>query len=141
MSLGSCWSRRGSGAKVLVGAVREVEAIGACSAGETIVAGGEVGARNSKIVQPSTAAILAVIQHLSMSYSNVRGLSGLRPCIGIAFLQSRLGSAPSNLSVLTYSTIMLRSVTTPLMSSYVRRKDFRNSVSSRPQNLAQRLLR
>jgi len=125
-------------AEVLVGAVGEVEAVGARGAGETVVAGGEVGARNSNIVKASTAAILAVIQPLSLPYSKVRGSSRLRPSLLITFLQSHLGSACSNISVLSYSTIIPRSVTIPLMWSYVRRKDFRVSVSSRPPNLAHR---
>jgi hypothetical protein len=128
-------------AKVLVGAVGEVDAVGARGAGETIVAGGEVGARNSNIVKASTAAILAAIQPLSLPYSNVRGSSGLRPNLVIAFLQSRLGSARSNISVLSYSTIMPCSVTTPLMGSYVPRKDFRVLIYSRPPNSPQRSLR
>jgi hypothetical protein len=130
-------------AEVLVGAVGEVEAVVARDAGEAIEVGdvveagelieymeaGEVGgavgevkvvgiaagARKSNIVKASAAAILAAIQPLSLPYSNVRGSSGLRPSLEIAFLQSRLGSARSNISVLSYSTIMPRSVTTPLM--------------------------
>jgi len=98
-------------AEVLVGAVEEVEAR---RAGK-VVRGGEAGARKSNIVKASAAAILAAIQPLSLPYSNVRGSSGLRPSLEIAFLQSRLGSARSNISVLSYSTIMPRSVTTPLM--------------------------
>jgi len=46
----------------------EVEAIAARGAGETVVAGGEVGARNLNIVKASTAAILVVIQPLSLPY-------------------------------------------------------------------------
>jgi len=145
-------------AEVLVGAVGEVEAVVARGAGEAIEVGagevaravelieymeaGEVGgavgeikvvgiaagARKSNIVKASAAAILAAIQPLSLPYSNVPGSSGLRPSLVIAFLQSRLGSARSNISVLSYSTIMPRSVTTPLMWSYVRRKDLRDSV-------------
>jgi len=91
-------------AKVLVGAVEEVEAVGARGAGEAIevgdvaragkvVRGGAAGARKSNIVKASAAAILAAIQPLSLPYSNVRGSSGLRPSLQIAFLQSRLGSA------------------------------------------------
>jgi len=142
-------------AELLVGAVGEVEAIVARGAGEAIevrdaveagdmaragkvVRGAAAGARNSNIVKASTAAILAAIQPLSLPYSNVRGSSGLRPSLVITFLQSRLGSARSNISVLSYSAIMPRSVTTPLMWSYVRRKDFRVSILSRPPNFAQR---
>jgi hypothetical protein len=119
-------------AEVLVGAVEEVEAVGARGAGEAIevgdaveagdiaragkvVRGGAAGARKSNIVKDSAAAILAAIQPLSLPYSNVHGSSGLRPSLVIAFLQSRLGSAHSNISVLSYSTVMPRSVTTPLM--------------------------
>jgi hypothetical protein len=60
-------------AEVLVRAVGEVEAVGARGAGETDVAGGEVGARNSNIVKASTAAMIAVIQPLSLTYAKVRG--------------------------------------------------------------------
>jgi len=132
-------------AEVLVGAVGEVEAVVARGAGEAIEVGagevaravglieymeaGEVGgavgevkvvgiaagARKSNIVKASAAAILAAIQPMSLPYSNVRGSSGLGPSLVIAFLQSRLGSARSNISVLSYSTIMPRSVTTPLI--------------------------
>jgi hypothetical protein len=119
-------------AEVLVGAVEEVKAVGARGPGEAIevgdaveardiaragkvVRGGAAGARKSNIVKASAAAILAAIQPLSLPYSNVRSSSGLRPSLVIAFLQSRLGSAHSNISVLSYSTIMPRSVTTPLM--------------------------
>jgi hypothetical protein len=101
-------------AEVLVGVMGEIEAVGARGAGETVVAGGEVGARNSNIVKASTGAILAVIQPLSLPYSKVRCSSRLRPSLVIAFLQSRLGSACSNKSVLLFSTIIPRSVTAPL---------------------------
>jgi hypothetical protein len=100
-------------AEVLVGAVEEVEAR---RAGK-VVRGGAAGARKSNIVKASAAAILAAIQPLSLPYLNVCGSSGLRPSLEIVFLQSRLGSARSNISVLSYSTIMLRSVTAPLMWS------------------------
>jgi hypothetical protein len=70
-------------AEVLVGAVQEVEAVGARGAGEAIevgdaveagditrakkiVRGGVAGARKSNIVKASAAAILAVIQPLSL---------------------------------------------------------------------------
>ena len=108
-------------ASVLVGAMGEVEAVGARGAGETFIAGGEVGARKSNIVKASTAAILAAIQPLSLPYSNVHSSSRLRPHLVITFLQSRLGSACSNISILSFLTIMPRSVTTPLMWLYVRR--------------------
>jgi len=119
-------------AEELVGAVEEVEAVGARGAGEAIevgdaveagdiaragkiVRGSVAEARKSNIVKASAAAILAVIQPLSLPYSNVRGSSRLRPSLVIAFLQSRLGSTCSNISVLLYSTIIPRSVTTLLM--------------------------
>jgi hypothetical protein len=121
-------------AEVLVGAVEQVEAVGARGAGEVIevrdadaveardiaragkvVSGGASGARKSNIVKASAGAILAAIQPLSLPYSNVRSSSRLRPSLEISFLQSRLGRACSNISVLSYSTIMPRSVTTPLM--------------------------
>ena len=67
-----------------MGAVEKVEAVGARGTGEAIevednaragevVRGGVAGARKSNIVKASAAAILATIQPLSLSYSNVRG--------------------------------------------------------------------
>ena len=114
-----------------MGAVGEVEVVVAMGAGEAIevgdaveagdiaragrvVRGGAAGARKSNIFKASAAAILAAIQPLSLPYLNVRGSSGLRPSLEIAFLQSRLGSACSNKSVLLFSTIIPRSVTAPL---------------------------
>jgi hypothetical protein len=92
-------------AKVLVGAVGEVEVRDTVEAGDIaragkVVRGGAAGARKSNIVKASGAATLAAIQPLSLPYSNVHGLSGFRPSLEIAFLQSRLGSACSNISVL-----------------------------------------
>jgi hypothetical protein len=114
-------------AEVLVRAVEEVETIGALGTGEAItvgdaveagdigragkvVRGGVAGARKSNIVKVSAVTILATIQPVSLPYS-----SGLRPSSEIACLQSHLGSTHSNISVLSYSTIMLRLVTTLLM--------------------------
>jgi len=136
-------------AEVLVGAVDEVEAVGAGGAGEAIEVGdaveagdvasavgsieymeaGEVGGvvvalvvicaavgvRNSIIATASVAEIFEVIQSLSLPWSNVRGSSGLRWSSVLAFLQSHWGSAHSNISVLSCSTIMPRSVTTLLI--------------------------
>jgi hypothetical protein len=93
--------------------MHELEAVGARGAGEAIevgdvgragkvVRGGVEGARKSNIVKASTPAILAAIKALSLPYLNVPGSSGLRPSISIAFLQSCLGSACSNVSVLSY---------------------------------------
>jgi len=98
-------------AEVLVGAVEEVEARRAGN----VVMGGVAGARKSNIVKASTAAILAEIQPLSLPHWIERGSSGLRPRLEITFLQARLGRARSNISVLSYLTIMPCSVTTPLM--------------------------
>jgi len=120
---------RGTGEPIEVGdaveageVVRAVELIEYMEAGEVGGAVGEVkvvkiaaGARKSNIAKASAAAIFAAIQPFRLPYSNVRGSSGLRPSSVIAFLQSRLGSARSNISVLSYLTIMPRSVTTPLM--------------------------
>ena len=109
---------KGTGkAEVLVGAVEEVEAVGARGAGEVIevrdaveagdiaraekvVRGCAAGAGKSNIVKASTAAILAAIQPMSLRYSNVCGSRRLGPSLVIAFLQSRLGSARSNISIL-----------------------------------------
>jgi len=66
-------------AEVLVGAVEEVEAVGASGTGEAIevgdvaragkvVRGGVAGARKSNIVKASAAPILAAIQPLSLPY-------------------------------------------------------------------------
>ena len=109
-----------------MGAVDEFEAIGGRGTGETIevgdvaragkaVMGGVAGARISNIVKASAAAIVAAIQPLSFMYSNVCGSSGLIRSLAIAFLLSHLGSALSNIFVLSYSTIMPHSVTTPLI--------------------------
>jgi hypothetical protein len=98
-------------ATVLVGAVEEVEAR---RAGK-VITGGAAAARKSNIGKAPAATILAAIQPLSLPYSNVRGSIGLKPSSEIAFLRSRFGSARSNISVLSYSTIMPCLVTTPLM--------------------------
>jgi hypothetical protein len=103
--------------------VRAVESIEYMQAAEVGGAGGEVkvvgiaaaGATNSIMATVSAAEILEVIQLLSLLLSSVRGSSGFRPSIVIAFLQSCLGSARSDISVISYLTIMPHSVTTPLI--------------------------
>jgi len=141
-------------AEVLFGAVDVVEAARARGVGQAIqvgdtvedgdiaragkvVRGGVPGARKLNIVKASAAAILAVIQPLSLPFSNVHGSGGFRPSCAFPCLQSLLGSARRNICVISYSTILPGSVPTPLIESYVRRKDFRVSVSSRPLNWAQ----
>ena len=72
-----------------MGAVDEVEAIGARGTGEAIevvdaaragqvVRGGAAGARKSNIFKSSAAVILAAIQPLSFPYSNICSSSKLR---------------------------------------------------------------
>jgi len=129
------WEAEETGeAKVLVGAVGEVEAVGARGAGEAMEVGDAVdaggivragivfwgdvaGARKLNVVKASADAILAVIEPFSFPYLTGRGSRMLRPSFAIALLQSRLGSACSNISVFSYSTIVPRSVTTLQMWS------------------------
>jgi len=121
-------------ADVVLGAVEEVEAIEDRGAGEAIEVGdaveagdiaragdivksGMAGATKSNILKASIAMIFAAIKLLCLPYMNIRSSSRLGPSLEIAFLQHRSGSAHSNISFLSYSTIMPRLVTTLLMWS------------------------